>query len=204
MRKYTLAICASVVILGLLFAIFTALNRAVVFGASKGEIYSCGSEAEIDKSYDAIVVLGAGVKDDGTPSAMLEDRLKGAVALYKRGISPKLILSGDNSGEHYDEVSAMERYCLASGVPSEAIIRDDYGFSTYETMYNCIGAGKYESVIIVTQEYHLYRAMYIANKLGADADGYSADYRTYNGQIFRDLREYFARVKDFFSVCFDA
>jgi vancomycin permeability regulator SanA len=200
MRKYALAICALVVVLGLLFVIFTALNREVVHSASEQSIYRCGEEGTVKKKYDAIVVLGAGIRDDGSPSHMLEDRLRGAVALYKGGVADTVILSGDNSGEHYDEVSAMVRYCLENGVPESAIVRDDKGFSTYETMYNCSVSGEYKSIIAVTQEYHLYRAMYLGIELGMDVDGFAADYRTYRGQIFRDLREYFARVKDFFAV----
>jgi vancomycin permeability regulator SanA len=201
MRKYALAICALVAVLGLLFAIFTAVNREVVYDASQQCVYSCGEEQSIKKRYGAIVVLGAGIRADGTPSDMLEDRLRGAVALYKSGVADTVILSGDNSGEHYDEVSAMERYCLSQGIPQSAILRDDIGFSTYETMYNCAELlGDKESVIVVTQGYHLYRAMYLGLKLGIDVDGYAADYRTYRGQIFRDMREYFARVKDFFAV----
>ena len=200
MRKYAPAICSLIAILGLLFVVFTALNRVVVHCSSAQSIYTCGEEKRIDRRYDAIVVLGAGIRADGSPSDMLEDRLKGAVALYSSGVSDRVILSGDNSGEDYDEVSAMEKYCLEHNIPSEAIIRDDGGFSTYETMYNCIVSGGYKSIIVVTQEYHLYRAMYVGTQMGAQVDGYASDYRTYRGQIFRDIREYFARVKDFFAV----
>ena len=181
----------------LLFAFFISCNRRVVWSASLSSVVPCGSESEITEKYDAIVVLGAGVKPDGTPSHMLEDRLRGAVALYREGVSPKLILSGDNSGEDYDEVSAMVKYCIDAGVPENAIIRDDIGFSTYETMYNVVKDMGYKRIIAVTQEYHLYRAMYIADAMGAEVDGFSTDYRTYFGQIKRDIREYFARTKDF-------
>lgn len=184
----------------LLFVIFTVLNRVVVYGASRSDITKCGEEDSIDKKYDAIVVLGAGVRPDGTPSHMLEDRLRGAVALYRKGVAKAVVLSGDNSGEDYDEVSSMERYCLTAGIPKEAIIRDDIGFSTYETMYNAVIAMGYKRIIVVTQEYHLYRAIYTGSKMGAEVDGYSADYRTYRGQPLRDVREYFARVKDIFAV----
>ena len=69
-------------------------------------------------------------------------------------------------------------------------------------MYNCVTIGEYKRIIVVTQDYHLYRAMYLGISMGAEVDGYCADYRSYRGQIFRDLREYFARVKDFFAVSF--
>ena len=98
------------------------------------------------------------------------------------------------------EVAAMERYCLDAGIPSDEIILDRKGFSTYETMYNVVCEKKYGHIMVVTQEYHLYRAVYIARRMGADADGYAADYRSYFAQFKRDAREYFARIKDFVLV----
>ena len=196
-----IAVCSILVFVLLLFTALIVVNRIMVSRADD-RITDTEDIDSIDKPYSAIVVLGAGLKADGSPSHMLEDRLKGAVALYKKGVSDTVILSGDNSGEKYDEVTAMETYCLEAGIPEEAIIRDDIGFSTYETVYNTVKSGKYEKVIFVTQKYHLYRAIYLAEKMGAEADGFSADYRLYRGQIFRDLREYMARAKDFLKVNF--
>ena len=187
-------------ILVVLLALVAVVNRAVVWEASRSEIYDCNKEINIDKKYDCILVLGAGVRPDGTPSHMLEDRLRGAVALYEAGVSDVLLLSGDNSGEDYDEVSAMVRYCLEHGVPESAIVRDDIGFSTSESVYNTVRMLGYRDIIVVTQEYHLYRAMYMIKRMGADADGFAADYRAYSMQIKRDVREYVARCKDFLKV----
>ena len=153
------------------------------------------------EQYDCILVLGAGLKKDGSPSDMLSDRLQAAVALYELGVSDVIVLSGDCSGEDYDEVSAMEEYCLEAGIPEAALLLDPKGYSTYESIVNTIDAG-YESMAIVTQEYHLYRALYIADKMDADADGFSADYRTYRGQFFRDVREVVASAKDFLQLLF--
>ena len=135
---------------------------------------------------------------------MLEDRLKGAIELYEKGVSSKIILSGDCSGEDYDEVSSMKKFCIDNGVPEDAIVRDDKGFSTYETMENVVEKMGYKSVIVVTQKYHLYRSVYIARRMGADADGFSTDYREYIfwAQRKRDVRELVARIKDFFKVNF--
>ena len=191
-------VAVSILLLLLLFLL--AANRTVVYEARSSEIYSVGSEAKIEEKYEAIVVLGAGLKSDGTPSHMLEDRLKAAIAMYREDVSQTIILSGDDSGEDYNEVAAMEHYCLDANIPSEAIVLDRKGFSTYETMYNAVAEQDYTRIMIVTQEYHLYRAVYIARKMGADADGYCSDYRTYFGQIKRDVREYFARAKDFILV----
>lgn len=187
-------------ILVVLLALVAVVNRAVVWEASRSEIYDCNKEINIDKKYDCILVLGAGVRADGTPSHMLEDRLRGAVALYEAGVSDVLLLSGDNSGEDYDEVSAMVRYCLEHGVPESAIVRDDIGFSTSESVYNTVRTLGYRDILVVTQEYHLYRAMYMVKRMGADADGFATDYRAYSMQIKRDVREYVARCKDFLKV----
>ena len=187
-------------ILVVLLALVAVVNRAVVWEASRSEIYDCNKEINIDKKYDCILVLGAGVRADGTPSHMLEDRLRGAVALYEAGVSDVLLLSGDNSGEDYDEVSAMVKYCLEHGVPENAIVRDDIGFSTSESVYNTVITLGYRDILVVTQEYHLYRSMYMIKRMGADADGFATDYRAYSMQIKRDVREYVARCKDFLKV----
>ena len=187
-------------ILVVLLALVAVVNRAVVWEASRSEIYDCNKEINIDKKYDCILVLGAGVRPDGTPSHMLEDRLRGAVALYEAGVSDVLLLSGDNSGDDYDEVSAMVKYCLEHGVPESAIVRDDIGFSTSESVYNTVRTLGYRDILVVTQEYHLYRAMYMIKRMGADADGFATDYRAYSMQIKRDVREYVARCKDFLKV----
>lgn len=145
---------------------------------------------------DCILVLGCGVREDGTPTHMLEDRLKRSVALFKAGAAPKLLMSGDHSREDYNEVGAMKEYALAAGIPGEDIFMDHAGFSTYESLYRAKEIFKAEKLIIVTQEYHLYRALYIAEKMGLEAYGVSADYRTYMGQTVREVREVLARLKD--------
>ena len=201
-RMLVIILVTVVAVLALLALSVLIVNRIVVNKSSKSEITDCKNEYSISEKYDCIVVLGAGVKEDGTPSNMLEDRLRGAVEIYKLGVSEKIMLSGDFSGEHYDEVSAMVNYCLENGVPQDAIVRDEVGFSTFETMYNAVIENGYKKIIVVTQEYHLYRAIYIAQKLGAQADGFSTDYRSYFMQFKRDVREVFARYKDFFKVSF--
>lgn len=199
-----LIVIISLILLIALFLLFViAINRLVIVGA--GEIVEGSREYEITKKYDAIVVLGASVHSDGTPSNMLADRLRGAVELYKRGAAPKIVVSGDCSVEEdYDEVASMKRYCVENGVPASDIITDGKGYSTYETMYNVVKEMGIKSVIVVTQKYHTYRAVYIARKMGAEADGFSSNYREYifMAQRQRDIREAAARIKDFFKVNF--
>ena len=184
-------------VLILLSLLAVVLINAIVVGATDDCIRT---DEAMDASYDAIVVLGAGLRSDGTPSDMLRDRLNGAIALFESGASDKILLTGDRSGEDYDEVGAMYTYCMEAGIPKEALLCDPEGFSTYESMENTILDFGLCRVVIVTQKYHLYRALYVADALGLDADGFAADYHTYRGQAFRNVREYAARVKDFLKV----
>ena len=128
---------------------------------------------------------------------MLEDRLKRGVTLYELGAAPKILMSGDHGTQEYDEVDAMKRYAVDFGVPSEDVFMDHAGFSTYDTMARAKEIFQVEKVLIVTQTYHLYRAMYIGEQLGLEVYGVAAEYREYSGQFARDVREVLARVKDF-------
>ncbi|MBR2191254.1 MAG: YdcF family protein [Eubacterium sp.] len=151
-----------------------------------------------DLNADCIIVLGAGLRPDGNPTWMLEDRIKVGDELYKNHAAPKIIMSGDHGRESYDEVNAMKKYAKSEGVPSKDIFMDHAGFETYDTMYRARDVFGAKKVIIVTQKYHLYRAMYAAKKLGLDAYGVSATKRKYdNKQWIRDIREWLARVKIF-------
>ena len=152
---------------------------------------------------DAIVVLGASVFADGTPSTILQDRLDCGIALYKSGAAPKIIMSGDNSTEHYNECAAMKQYAIAQGVPSRDIFCDHAGFSTYESMYRAKYVFGCERIVVATQTYHLYRALWSAKSLGMQAEGVPSDYHEYQKQLQYDIREIPARTKDFFKALFD-
>lgn len=154
-------------------------------------------EASDLENVDCIVVLGCLVRDDGSLSIMLSDRLNRGIDLYFKGAAPKILMSGDHGQANYDEVNAMKKYAIESGVPSEDVFMDHAGFSTYESIYRAKEIFGADKIIIVTQEYHLYRALYIADKLGIEAYGVSSDYREYTGQSIRDFREILARCKDF-------
>ena len=148
------------------------------------------------EDVDCIIVLGCQVRDDGTLSHMLRDRLMRGLEVYHAGATPKLLMSGDHGRKEYDEVNAMKQYAIENGVPSEHVFMDHAGFSTYETVYRAKEIFEADKVIIITQEYHLYRALYIADKLGLEAYGVSADLNKYAGQSMRDFREVLARCKD--------
>lgn len=146
---------------------------------------------------DCIMVLGASVNPDGTPSKMLKDRLDVGIELYKKGTAPKLLLSGDNGQVVYNEVNTMKNYAEEAGVDSKDIFLDHAGFSTYESVYRAKYIFEIDSMIVVTQTYHLYRALYGCEMMGIKAAGAAADQQTYGGQQAREFREILARDKDF-------
>ncbi|MGI6257933.1 MAG: SanA/YdcF family protein [Anaerovoracaceae bacterium] len=151
---------------------------------------------------DCLIVPGAGVKPDGKPSKMLADRLDLAIRLYQMGIAPKILLSGDNGQMEYNELAAMQKYVLDRGVPKEDIFLDHAGFSTYETMYRAKEVFLVKRGIVVTQSYHLHRALYVGKMLDMEVRGAASDQKRYTGQGMRDVREILAREKDFFKSVF--
>ena len=159
-------------------------------------ILTAEQAAELD-GIDCIIVLGCQVKANGVPSDMLRDRLTRGIELYTLGAAPKLLMSGDHGRVEYDEVGTMKQYAIDAGIPSTDIFKDHAGFSTYETVYRAKEVFDARRVIIVTQEYHLYRALYIAEKLGLEDYGVTSDYHTYVGQSMREGREILARCKVF-------
>ncbi len=181
-------------------AAILGLNAYVKYSA---EPYLLTEEqaAELE-DIDCILVLGCQVFASGRPSDMLADRLDQGISLYRLGAAPRLLMSGDHAEDNYNEVGAMKRYAKNEGVPSSHIFMDHAGFSSYESMYRAKEVFGVKRLIIVTQSYHLYRAVYVARALGLDAYGVSCDAHTYVGQENRNLREVFARCKDFFTGIF--
>lgn len=179
------------------------VGAAVVLGvnayvkASVKDRLLSAQDAAMLEDVDCILVLGCMVHSDGSPSHMLEDRIKRGIELYELEAAPKLLMSGDHGQVNYDEVATMKRIATEAGVPSEDVFMDHAGFSTYESMYRARDIFQAKKIIIVSQEYHLYRAVYIARQLGLDAYGVASDYREYSGQWHRDIREILARNKDF-------
>lgn len=157
-----------------------------------------GADISATEKPDCILVLGASVRPDGSPSPILRNRLDAAASLYEAGASSRILLSGDNGQQEYNEVAVMRQYLLDRGIPEEAIYLDHAGFSTYESVYRAREIFCVDSAIVVTQKYHLYRALYGCEKMGIEAGGVAAaDMGGDAGDGMRDLREVFARVKDF-------
>lgn len=183
------------VMIALGLTIMMLLNFMVIF-STKNQIISL---SEVNDA-DCILVLGAGVWANNQPSPMLKDRLDRSIELFKKGVSPYIVMSGDHGRSDYDEVNVMKDYAIDAGIGSDLIYMDHAGFSTYESLFRLKHIFKANKIIIVTQKYHLYRALYIANALGLDAVGVAASEIRYGGQSVRDLREILARNKDFFSA----
>lgn len=181
-------------LLALIVGIFIACINLWMLRSTQSAIYTL-EEAE-QLSGDCILVLGCGVRSDGKPSHMLQDRLDTAIAAYQMGLAPKLLMSGDHGREYYDEVNAMKDYAISKGVPSKDIFMDHAGFSTYESMHRARNIFQCKRVVIVTQRYHLYRAIHNARSFGMEAVGISSDLRSYARQTYFDIREAAARVKD--------
>lgn len=200
-RKIIVTCLLSLVLLGLVAGGIVMAINARVMNTTRDRILLSDQAAFLEDA-DCILVLGCKVHEDGNPSHMLEDRLKRGVELYKMGAAGKLLMSGDHGQIAYDEVNAMKKYAVDAGVPSEDVFMDHAGFSTYESIYRAKEIFGARKIIIVTQEYHLHRALYIAQALGVEAYGVNADYRSYTGQFARDVREVLARCKDFFNVWF--
>lgn len=149
---------------------------------------------------DAILVLGAHVRD-GLVSKVLKDRLNKGAELYRNGKAAKILVSGDHGRKTYDEVNTMKTYLKRRNIPAADIFMDHAGFDTYDSIYRARDIFRVKKVIIVTQKYHLFRAVYIARKLGLEAYGVATDQRDYGRVMIKfQLREVAARVKDFVGV----
>jgi len=172
-----------------------------VIAAGRRHIVTAQQAAAFDA--DCILVLGAGVLGpDNAPSPMLADRLAQGVELYVLGASDRLLMSGDHGRKDYDEVNTMKTYAVSRGIPSANVFMDHAGFSTYESLYRAKEIFGVKKVVIVTQKYHLFRALYIAERLGLEACGVASDPRSYAGQGYRSAREVLARDKDFLYTIF--
>lgn len=195
MKKIIIRICLVLLCLCLLAVGGVFGLDAIVKGTTKDQILTSEQAAQL-QDVDCILVLGCGVHDDGSPSDMLHDRLRRGVELYELGTAPKLLMSGDHGREGYDEVDAMKTFAVEAGIASEDVFMDHAGFSTYESMYRAKEIFQAKKIVIVSQEYHLYRAIYIAEQLGMEAYGVSSNYRNYRNQDGMDAREVLARAKD--------
>ena len=165
----------------------------LIITRSAGE-HIVGSPEDAPPAQCAIV-LGARVYPSGVPAPMLADRLETGIRLYELGKVDKLLLSGDHGQTDYDEVNVMLDYVLERGVPDEDVFTDHAGFDTYDTMYRARDVFRVTDCLVVTQGFHLDRAVYTARALGLQATGVVADIQPYAGEFKNAARDWLARVK---------
>jgi SanA protein len=186
-------IIGMIIVILVILIILLGINFFVI-AKTKNKILTEEQAKELE-DVDCILVLGAGIWGEN-PSPMLEDRLLQGISLYQKGISHKMIMSGDHGRDNYDEVNVMKRFAIERNVKSEDVFMDHAGFSTYDSMYRAKDVFEAKKILIVTQKYHMYRAIYVAEQLGMEAYGVNSDPQTYAGQAMRDFREVLARDKD--------
>lgn len=202
-KKRMMYLLAFLIMIPIAFYLFA---NCYVFYSGQKDLLTLDKANALETPVDAILVLGAGVRADHSPTHMLEDRLLTALKLYEKEIADAIIVSGDHGQVDYDEVNVMKDYLIAHGVPSERIFMDHAGFSTYDSLYRAKAIFGVESLVVVTQEYHAYRALMIGKSLGIDATAVSApilatNAKGYAKQGWYSFRETVARTKDMI-VCF--
>lgn len=144
------------------------------------------------------IVLGASVYSDGSLSPVLEERAQKALELYRIGVVSKILVSGDNMAVTYNEVMPIRKYLLDNGVAEEDVFADFAGFNTYDSMYRAREIFGAEDILVVTQSFHLPRAVYTARHLGLNAYGVPADGQGYH--FGNNIREIGATVKTFYEI----
>jgi SanA protein len=186
-KKMFIALSRILIILLATTLILAAAARIYIVISTRPNIYPLKDQPQAQVA----LVFGAGLRRDGSPTAILRDRVQSAVELYKSGKVKKLLMSGDNSYLEYNEPGAMREYALSLGVPETDIVLDYAGRRTYDTCYRASNIFGIKSAILVTQPFHLPRAVYTCRKLGIEATGYAAENITYrrSSQIYWNMRE---------------
>lgn len=159
----------------------------------------CYKYSENIPKCEIAIVFGAGINGN-IPSKYLKDRLDAGIELYKNKKVEKLLLSGDNGNDEHDEILVMKNYCYQNGVDTTKIYVDYAGFDTYSTMYRAKEIFKIKRAILISQNYHLDRAVYIGNALEVQSFGFIADEGEYNQYKINSIREYLAVVKSVIDV----
>ena len=195
-RHWAFSAVALALSMVLLFLLSAWIVSAAVVDKTESRILSAEQAIAAEEPFDCIVILGCAVYDDGSLSAMLYDRVSVGSSLFQTGIADWVLMSGDHVEGGYSEIEPMKETAISMGVKSEFILTDPMGYSTYESMERLVSVYGMKRVLIVTQEFHLPRALYIAEQLGLDAYGVKADQRTYLSQAWSAFREVFARCKD--------
>ena len=180
----------------LIIIILVGAPRVIMVQQAAKQTYS----AEDVSPAPVAIVFGAGLTSSGGPTTVLKDRVETAVLLYQSGKVEKVLMSGDNRFINYNEPGAMKAYALELGMPEEDIVLDYAGRRTYDTCYRARDIFQLDTVILVTQNFHLSRALYTCKTLGLKSVGVSADLRTYRAEGYWNIREIPACMMAFFQV----
>ncbi|MDQ2622663.1 MAG: YdcF family protein [Actinomycetota bacterium] len=192
-RRNLIRAAAGTAALLVLGAAVVATANLIVLIRADGDVHSLAAESG---PATVAIVLGAQVKPDGTMSAMLADRVSQGAALWREGKVERILVSGDHGAWRYDEPTTMRRAMIRSGVPADAIFTDHAGFDTRASMERARKIFGIRDAIIVTQGFHMKRALYLARNAGIEADGLTSDLRGYGGQAVKSsVREIASRVK---------
>ena len=194
--KIALAIIMFFLLAAAGMAVFIAADFEIINFSKKYLYVNSDSFSEAQ----AIMILGAKVRGDGSLSDIYKDRADTAIDVYRSGQAEKILISGDHGHIEYDEVNAAKNYLLKNGIPAEDIFLDHAGFDTYDSLYRARDIFQIKTLIISTQDFHLPRAVYIARKLGIDAWGASADKHLYSNEQYYEARETIARAKAWLDV----
>lgn len=190
-KKWLIISTISLISLAVILILLLWFVHSRVVAAGKGRIYTLDQEVPPQK---VALVLGARVYKSGQLSPLLRDRVDAAVKLYQDGTVQKLLMSGDNRTIKYNEVTAMRNYAIEAGIPSDDIVRDFAGFRTYDSIYRAKELWDLDEMIIVSQKFHLPRALYIAKQLGIEAIGVAARHDPHRGLRTAAKREVAARL----------
>jgi SanA protein len=203
MKKWILRILLSVLAFGLLGFIFVYFVNRQVNSYTNNRLQNSITEIPIENPKRIAIVLGARVWDDGSLSHALLDRVTTAVELYRAGRVSKLLMSGGNNpSTNYDEPTAMKNYAMSLGIPENDIVLDFGGLRTFDTCLRAKEIFDVKSAIIVTQEFHQARTIYICSNMGIDSIGIVANRRKYLGENNWAFREFFSVFSAWFEMNF--
>jgi vancomycin permeability regulator SanA len=200
--KWFLRIILSLLAIGLIGVLSIAFINRYVYSQNSDKIKTSITEVPNEEPKRTAIVFGARVWDDGSPSNSLYDRVLTSVELYRSGRVQKLLMSGDKTGENYDEPAAMKKLAIQLGVPESDIVLDNDGKRTFETCSRAKEVFGVQKAVLVTQDYHLPRALYLCNSLGIDSIGITANRRKYDGENYYHFREFFSTASAWFEITF--
>jgi SanA protein len=193
-----------ILLISLAIALIGVLSIAVinkyVYSQTAGKIQKSMTEIPVEEPKRVGIVFGARVGDDRQPSNSLYDRVLTAVELYRSGRVKKLLMSGDRQGDNYDEPAAMKKLALELGVAESDIVLDNDGKRTFDTCYRAKEVFEIQKAVLVTQDYHQPRALYLCNSLGVDSIGITANRRIYDNERYFNFREFFSVASAWFEI----